>query len=492
VSDVCKNGSCGSATLKDCSAENTTCSKGVCDPANGSCKKEPIAEGQACDDANSCTKADACKAGACTGPSACGPNATACTAGAPNTCACASGYRESNGLCVPENDECAQNPCGANADCFDPSNNSGDATCTCKEGFEGDAKAGCTAKDPCAGNPCGEGRGTCTNGTAGKYTCTCGTGFRAVAGKCVCDMQGTFAVRTELKVHWSNLDGLADGSGSTYSWSLERHNYDAEGNLEAEIIPCGETNLDVCGSGVRLVGIPQEAYSQFVPVNVWDSVNTSTQLKLKLESPLPGGEFKTPQFATLMGISLDDPLGAWPAKRQDVQGGSDFDGSAVNGARWIDTDNDSYSGLTTYAVGPNGAAADGSATAPIESFGTRSPTCNNLPYNYPPGLDGLSTRRVKRFSSANRQISAYDGKIDSCDALSGNITGPDNGKIRFDIRIGSCVRVDLNGGNEGACSGSLLDFLDSAGAANTVDSNTFKMKRVADNVTCKQVRETSF
>ena len=493
LTDVCKNGSCQSTGLKDCTTENDTCNTGVCDPESGNCKKQPMGEGLACNDADSCTKTDQCKGGACKGDgNACGPNASACTAGMPNTCTCNTGYHAANGLCVPDNDECAQNPCGANADCFDPSNNAGDATCTCKTDYEGDAKAGCTAKNPCMGNPCGEGRGTCTNGIAGKYTCTCGAGFKAVAGKCVCDMQGTFAVRSELKLAWSNIDGIVDGSGSTYSWSIARHNYDAEGNLTAEMIQCGDTNLDICGTGVRIVGIPSEAYAQFVPIAAYDKgAASSAEFAFKLESPLPGSDYKTPNFGSLMGISLTDPLGTWPASRKDVQGGNDFDGSATNGARWIDTDGDTFFGLTTYAVGPNGAPADGSELAPIEGYTGRSPSCN-LPYNYPPALDGLTTRRIKRFSSANRVISAFDGKLDSCDALSGNVTGPDDGKVHYDIRIGNCTRTDLNGNNEGACSSGLLDYLDSTQTPNQVDSDSFKAKRVKDDITCKEVRALTY
>ena len=492
LTDACKNGSCQSTGVKDCASANDACNKGVCDPGSGECKKQPTADGMLCDDANSCTKTDACKGGSCTGDgNACGPNATACTAGAPNTCACASGYHESAGLCVPDNDECQQNPCGANADCFDASNNANDAKCTCKKGYEGDPKAGCTAQNPCADNPCGEGRGTCTNGTGGNYTCACSAGFRAVGGKCVCDMQGTFAVRNELKLSWSNQMGIADGSGSTYSWSIARQNYDAQGNLALEILSCGDSNLDLCGTGVRLVGIPPEGYAQYVPIAVWDNNTNGSQLEFKLDAPLPGSPYKSPNFAALQGISLSDPLGTWPASRKDVQGGSDFDGSATNGARWIDTDGDTFFGLTTYAVGPNGAPADGSALAPLENFTGTSTQCK-LPYNYPPALDGLTTRRIKRFSSANRVVSAFDGKLDSCDAISGNVTGPDDGRVHFDIRIGNCVRVDLNGANEAACNASLIDNLDTTQTPNQVDADTFVMKRVANNITCKEVRALTY
>ncbi|HET8939632.1 MAG TPA: hypothetical protein VFN67_39610 [Polyangiales bacterium] len=496
--DQCKNGECKGAQERDCMAEADACNKGVCDPKDGSCRKQPSADGAECDDANSCSKADKCMAGACVGANACGPNATECRAGTPNECSCAAGYHATNGQCVPDTDECGSNPCGANADCFDPSNNAGDVTCTCKAGFTGDAKQGCSAKDPCEGNPCGEGRGRCTVSNGSEHSCSCEPGFREVQGQCVCDMQGTFALRYTSEVSWKGITGIEDGKGKGNSWTIVRQNYAANGDLSLEIVNCGETNLDLCGTGVQIAGVPKEAYSQYVPVAAWGKAGTpSTIVDFNLPAPIPGSAFRTPRFALLNGIALTDPLGEWPAKRQDVQGGSDFDGSATNGARWLDTDQDSLFGQTTYAVGPNGVTPGGDL-APIAPYAQVSADCPRsdanaarLPYNYPPGADGLTPRRIKRFSSANRAISELDGVLSSCDEISGNVTGPDKGKAHLDTRIGSCVRLDGADG-EVACSSNLLDFLDSAQAPNAFDSQSFNMKRVDPNITCEQVRALTF
>jgi hypothetical protein len=103
----------------------------------------------------------------------------------------------------------------------------------------------------------------------------------------------------------------------------------------------------------------------------------------------------------------------------------------------------------------------------------------------------LNIRRVKRFSAGNRVISQYTGTINSCDEISGDVIGPNNGHARFDTRIQGCTRV--NGSGEIACSDTIVDFLDTSNdASQTVNNNTFTMKRVADTVTCAQVRATSF
>jgi len=490
--DVCKAGACVGAPL-DCSGVRDACNDGACDPSDGACKKRPAREGATCDDGSTCTTGDRCAAGSCQGPeSACGPNATACAPGTPNSCTCKPEYNAAGGLCVPQNDECAAaSPCSPNGTCFDPSNNAGDATCKCNTGYEGDGKT-CTLKEPCKDNPCGEGRGTCTPGSAGTYTCSCGAGFKAIGGTCTCDLTGTFAGRVAFDVSWRNISGFEDGAATTYNWLLERNQVAADGSIEAEVILCGESGVDLCGNTLG-----NEAYAQWLPRNYYDSGVTSAKLAYRIERALPGAQFETPEYALLAGISLTDPLGAWPSNRKQVQGGPDFGGTATNGARWVDMDGDSVIGVTTYAVGPEGMAAEGDGPRPLSGFGTTSPDCprgnasaRRYTYAYPPAADGLIVRRVKRFSTASRMIAAMRGKLDSCDAFSGDIIGPNNGIARTDGVIGSCVRV--NGDGESACSAQILDFVSGASATQSTNSSKFTFKRVADNITCAQVRALSF
>ncbi|HKU42894.1 MAG TPA: hypothetical protein VJR89_32265, partial [Polyangiales bacterium] len=357
---------------------------------------------------------------------------------------------------------------------------------------EGDGKT-CTAKEPCKNNPCGEGRGTCTPGTAGTYTCACSAGFKAVGNTCVCDLSGTFAGRSVAQLRWSGEAGIEDGSATSYGWAIQRQEYQADGTVETEIINCGESKVDLCGTALG-----NEAYAQYISTDYYNATAVSpTTSSYKVTKALPNEPFQTEPFATLIGITLTDPLGAWPASRRNVQGGSDFGGTATNGARWLDVDNDSLIGVTTYAVGPGGISAQGSGPRPIESYGATSQQCprgnanaSRFPYNYPPAAEGLSVRRIKRFYSANRIISVFKGKIDSCDAMSGNIEGPNGGLSRIDAVIGGCARV--NGDGETACSSSLVDFFDNAEQSQDVQSQTFQFKRVSDSITCEQVRSMTW
>ena len=64
--DVCTAGVCAGGT-KDCSASTDTCNTGVCDPASGDCLAEALQDGTACDDVSACTDDDTCLAGVCAG-----------------------------------------------------------------------------------------------------------------------------------------------------------------------------------------------------------------------------------------------------------------------------------------------------------------------------------------------------------------------------------------------------------------------------------------
>jgi hypothetical protein len=499
--DRCDAGRCvGDA--KSCSDQDDTCNVGSCDPADGACRKSARTEMTRCDDANSCSSGDICAAGSCKGPDdACGPHAISCSAGAPNTCMCESGFVDNHaGRCVPMNDECAmQSVCAPDATCDDPSNASGDFTCACKPGFSGDGKT-CAQADPCADNPCGDGRGSCSVAADGGHSCSCNAGYVAIGGACVCDLSGTFAARASLSLSWDRMsNAIEPGSQTVYSYALERHTYDAQGNLTIELTSCGNTPLDFCGVGIAPV-VAAEAYSQYMPVEIWElpSMPRVTS-RVALPRAVAGAAFETPAIAVLQGITLKDPSGEWPSSYRDIAGTPYFDGSAVNGAAWVDQDDDNVVGVTSYVVPPGGVQVDGKAPDPPRNFGATSPVCPrtggpHTAYAYwpAPAVGEVLPVRVKRMYTASRVISAYKGKIDSCDAMSGDIVGIGGGKLQLEARIGGCIRT--SGDDETACTSTSIDFIDSAAESQNVDSASFVIKRMPSDVdaTCANVRAFSF
>lgn len=496
TNDTCSTGVCAGTNSVNCATAADSCNAGVCNPADGTCGKQPVADGTLCDDNSSCTLTDQCNAGTCGGQgNACGINANTCTPGTPNACTCKDTFLESNGECVPTTNECDANPCSPNAKCFDPSNNAGDVTCKCNAGFEGDGRS-CTATMPCAGNPCGDSRGTCTTGAAGTYTCACAAGFREVAGKCVCDLSGTFVTKQSYLASWSGETGVEDGSETTYSWSIERHEYDAQGNLDVESISCGDTQPELCGTGNVVVG--REAYAQYIPANVYGKASMPVaRYQFQIEEALPNQPFNSPMTALLTGISLADPMGAWPTQRQNIAGSPDAGSNIVNGARWIDSDDDKAIGITTYAVGPGGISASGDGPRPIVSYGANSmvcprgnPSAARLAYNWVPATEGLNVRRVKQIYSASRVITAIRGTIESCDSITGKVVGPNaNDNVRIDGVVGGCARVEGNG--EAACSSALVNFFE-GDSAQEAPPGDIVIRRAPDSIDCAGARAFQF
>jgi hypothetical protein len=200
-----------------------------------------------------------------------------------------------------------------------------------------------------------------------------------------------------------------------------------------------------------------------------------------------------PQTAALLGISLTDPFGAWPASRANVSGGG---GTQTNGAAWVDADGDGKSGVMNYDVPPGGVLS-ASAPFPPQDYGATSTACPRSSsgarrsYAYVPAYDG-GVVRVKRFSSAARVISQLSGTIGStCDTITGNVIGPQSGQQQVDGRVFDCVAV--SGSGEAACSSAVINALDApAGGTHTFDSVTFIVKRVAAGTSCDQIRALSF
>jgi hypothetical protein len=347
------------------------------------------------------------------------------------------------------------------------------------------------------GNPCGDGRGTCTPGTLGTYTCACNAGYLAVAGACVCDLTGTFVSKSSFLGSWSNQTGIEDGSETSYGWGIERHNYDAQGNLQIEAIGCGETQPDLCGTGNVIIG--REAYAQYIPANVYGKASMPVQhSQFQILKPLPNEPYNSPMVAQLTGISLTDPMGTFPTQRQSIAGSPESGSNIVNGARWIDSDDDQSVGISTYTVGPGGISATGDGPRPITSYGSTSMACPRsnpnaarLSYNYPPANEGTTVRRIKRIYSANRVITAVRGKIDSCDSISGDVIGPNaNDNIRVDGVVGGCARVE--GSTEAACSSALTDFFQGGASSSEGPPGKIVMRRAPDTVTCADARAFQF
>ena len=101
--------------------------------------------------------------------------------------------------------------------------------------------------------------------------------------------------------------------------------------------------------------------------------------------------------------------------------------------------------------------------------------------------------RVKRFYSAVRMITAYKGTIDSCDEISGELSGFNGEQPKLEMRIGGCIRK-LDDDKETACNDAALDFLDSTAQLQIAASARFRMQRwpVDTPVSCAAARAMNY
>ena len=74
----CMNGECTDTDIKDCSAFDSECSSGSCDPETGECFRVSENDGKACGGLNPCLKNEVCSNGFCEGKTADMPEAGEC------------------------------------------------------------------------------------------------------------------------------------------------------------------------------------------------------------------------------------------------------------------------------------------------------------------------------------------------------------------------------------------------------------------------------
>jgi len=219
---------------------------------------------------------------------------------------------------------------------------------------------------------------------------------------------------------------------------------------------------------------------------------------VRVSSALPGGGFETDLAAYLQGITLTDPLGLWPRSARDVAGSPEYDGTSVNGAMWLDHDDDGFIGVTNFVVPPGGTT--GVLPSPPRSYGASSSVCPrsggpHTPYAYVPAPaenPSAPPVRVKRYYTASRVIAALSGSVVSCDQIVGKLIGPEQKPIQLEMRVGGCVR-ELDS-DETACPPSALRFLDDSAKPQAVDSAAFELRRWPSDlpVSCAGARTLSY
>jgi len=324
---------------------------------------------------------------------------------------------------------------------------------SCAPGYEAGA-SGCEDIDECADaadNDCGAAR--CVN-RAGSYACSCDGGATFDHGACVCDLTGTFAVRSTATLSWEDAlfgsdvvitHGTAQAVGYGL-WTVTR----AGSDVLVEARGCGSDTPDLCSPFFS------EAYGQSFPSAIWDASTMPTQsVTLDVATESPGGTFSSVPSAAFLGFRFAsgvDPLGTFPA--------SALDPSLV----WMDDDGDGQAGVSSLITAPGAASA----------------RCG-LNYAYLPVDASLS--RAKSIHVGARTISHLSGAIDDCDTLSGELFTD-----AVDGRVHGCTRVD-----DMPCDPTQSNFLDTQAKGQNIDSTTFVVVRLSkSDATCSDARAATF
>ena len=186
----CVGGLCQGGPPKDCD-DGSTCTADSCDPDSGECLHASLSG--PCDDANNCTKGDACLDGVCLpGPATSCDDGNICTDDScpPEVGACAFVANEldcDDGDACTQGDECKDGACdpGDEPDCDD---NNPCTTDSCDPALVSDLSKGCTsvsAADLCDdGDPCTVGDGCDSGGCKPGQPANCDDGNGCTTDSC--------------------------------------------------------------------------------------------------------------------------------------------------------------------------------------------------------------------------------------------------------------------------------------------------------------------
>jgi len=473
--------------------------------------------------------------GTCT---ACAPIANCasgltCTTSGNQTCAtCAAGYvGDGTGTCTrcaagtfDNNNVCTD--CGTIANCAvtetcNVTTGNGDICPTCATGYSGSGTAACTDINECASpltHTCDTSPNACIN-DPGSYHCQCPVNYNDVnddgsdcllactncdanadcvqtapstyqcqcdasenfvgnGTSCRCDLSGKWAVRVAISVEWSAVSvGFFNftraGTATLYSYEIRTLDYDGN-TLDMDILPCGGTDADLCGTGVW----NNRAFGQTINQSVWDSFATNQpQFSMTLANAVPTTPFTTSNAAVFLGMRFNgqNDLTYWPS-------------------------NGSPTANIVFDDPVNAPADDGiGVESNVKLTGTGTTQCGaSHYYSRWPNLDNGNAFELTAFRSGSRSISRFAGSVISCNEIGGLLLGPDRDPMntidvpRVDGRIAGCtVTPTTNPMTPRPCTSDEVLALNNNQYPNGVYTKAqrvtgaqFSMVRVGNSATC--------
>jgi len=245
---------------------------------------------------------------------------------------------------------------------------------------------------------------------------------------------GTQAVHVKLNVSWKGTLAITAGSGIAHLWTKSVFTTDATGKITATQSACGSVIPDITTTAIAG---SSKVQPEFLPA-VWNSTKMPSFMTSGTSSGFNVGDTVTMNpVAVILGTTLADPGGAWPAATAIV--GQDHDG-------------DGHLGITPTPKNGGGY--------------TRPPTSLSM------------SARADLLYIASRATSGTTGKRTSCDATSGTAT-----VTKFDNHVIGC---HVAGG--GDCSATESKFVDDNRTVFVLGTATYDSKVIPDGSTCDAVR----
>jgi len=299
-----------------------------------------------------------------------------------------------------------------------------------------------TGGAPTTSNATGGAPNTSNGGSGGSSNATSGTGASPGTGGCPALATWTEAVRFVLKASWDANSAALAGTADIEVMSLVK--LTADGNILAgptrgcrTIMPANQLSAagQIVTGGTKIL--------TDIPDSVWDAPSMSNHTASCTGKQSGVGVSSTVQYAwtSLIGTTLSDPNGAWPASGA--------------GMATVDVDGDGNPGFTCTPK-----SGDGFVLPPTGL-----------------GLMGSAPTSDKVYL-VNRNIISLSGTRTSCDEHSGTATFS-----AFDSHVVGCHTKN------GGCTASQVDFSDQMRPLYKISSATYKARRVSDTASCKDVRD---
>jgi hypothetical protein len=242
-----------------------------------------------------------------------------------------------------------------------------------------------------------------------------------------------------LDVTWKASTATLEGTGKVHLWNKARLN--ANGTvLTGEAMSCGTSLPDINLNPLGEIAAGGKKVLIEIPFDSWDKPSVPKfEQKGTLSGWNPGSDVVMEPTVALVGLTMTDPMGPWPAKYPQIMG--------------ADAEGDGKLGIT--GIPKNGGGYVNPPTALSALFGS-----------------------ADRVYIASRTVVQLTGKTTTCEAQEGTATAK-----FFDNHIIGCHVV-----NAAECTADQAAFIDDSRTVYEPKAGIFTAKKLPDNATCADVR----